>query len=126
MIASPDDSTIVFNLTSATGDFPKRMAMPATGPMPDEVTKCFEGQPGKYAADLISTAGYMYKGLDSVDVLEDQAGDHGVERCRDERQSGGISLAVDRRTGPLARRHELRPRGVDADDALGADAGRQP
>ena len=30
--------------------------------MPAEVTKCFEGQPGKYGRDLISTAGYMYKG----------------------------------------------------------------
>ena len=36
--------------------------MPATGPQPAEVTKCFEGQPGKYGHDLISTAGYMIQG----------------------------------------------------------------
>ena len=36
--------------------------------MPAEVTKCFEGQPGKYGRDLISTAGYMLKGIDSVDI----------------------------------------------------------
>jgi peptide/nickel transport system substrate-binding protein len=36
--------------------------------LPAEVTKCFEGQPGKYAADLISTAGYMLKGIDKVDI----------------------------------------------------------
>lgn len=67
-ITAPNASTIVFNLTAATGDFLKRMAMPAAGPMPAEVTKCFEGQPGKYSADLISTAGYMIKGIDSVDI----------------------------------------------------------
>src|SRR6266404_4696108 len=69
-ISTPDDSTIVFNLTAPTGDFNYRMAMPATGPMPNEVTKCFEGQPGKYAADLITTAGYMIKGIDSVDISD--------------------------------------------------------
>ena len=63
-------STIVFNLTAPTGDFLKRMGMPATGPQPAEVTKCFEGQAGKYGLDLISTAGYMYKGIDQVDISD--------------------------------------------------------
>lgn len=67
-ISTPNNSTIVFNLTQPTGDFLYRMSMPATGPMPNEVTKCFEGQPGKYAGDLISTAGYMIKGIDKVDA----------------------------------------------------------
>jgi peptide/nickel transport system substrate-binding protein len=67
-ISCPNTSTIVFNLTAPTGDFLKRMGMPATGPQPAEVTKCFEGQPGKYGLDLISTAGYMYKGIDSLNI----------------------------------------------------------
>jgi peptide/nickel transport system substrate-binding protein len=67
-ISTPNNSTIVFNLTAPTGDFLYRMSMPATGPLPTEVTKCFEGQPGKYAGDLISTAGYMIKGIDKVDA----------------------------------------------------------
>jgi peptide/nickel transport system substrate-binding protein len=67
-IKTPNNSTIVFNLTAPTGDFLYRMSMPATGPMPAEVTKCFEGQPGKYAGDLISTAGYMIKGIDKVNI----------------------------------------------------------
>jgi peptide/nickel transport system substrate-binding protein len=67
-ITTPNDSTIVFNLTQPTGDFLKVMAMPAAGPIPEEVAKCFEGQPGKYAQDLISTAGYMLQGIDSVDI----------------------------------------------------------
>ena len=62
------DSTIVFNLTAPTGDFLKRMGMPATGPQPAEVTKCFEGKPGKYGQDLISTAGYMFQGIDQVNI----------------------------------------------------------
>jgi peptide/nickel transport system substrate-binding protein len=67
-ISTPNDSTIVFNLTAPTGDFLYRISMPAAGPMPAEVTKCFEGQPGKYSGDLISTAGYMIKGIDKVDA----------------------------------------------------------
>src|SRR5207237_10935381 len=42
--------------------------MPATGPIPSEVGKCFEGQAGKYGRDLVSTAGYMIKGMDNVDI----------------------------------------------------------
>jgi peptide/nickel transport system substrate-binding protein len=60
--------TIQFNLTAPTGDFLYRMAMPATTPMPAEVTKCFEGQAGKYGQDLVSTAGYMIAGMDKVDI----------------------------------------------------------
>jgi peptide/nickel transport system substrate-binding protein len=67
-ISTPNNSTIVFNLTAPTGDFLYRMSMPATGPMPAEVTKCFEGQAGKYAGDLISTAGYMINGIDKVNI----------------------------------------------------------
>src|SRR5262249_33829726 len=67
-IKTPDKYTIVFNLTSATGDFLYRMGMPATGPVPAEVTKCFEGQANKYGQDLISTAGYMIQGIDKVDT----------------------------------------------------------
>jgi peptide/nickel transport system substrate-binding protein len=67
-ISTPNASTIVFNLTAPTGDFLYRVSMPATGPQPAEVVKCFAGQPGKYSSDLISTAGYMIKGIDSVNI----------------------------------------------------------
>jgi peptide/nickel transport system substrate-binding protein len=66
-IKIPDPYTIVFNLTQPTSDFLFRMAMPATTPMPAEFVKCFEGQPGKYGQDLVSTAGYMIAGMDKVD-----------------------------------------------------------
>jgi peptide/nickel transport system substrate-binding protein len=67
-IKTPNNSTIVFTLTHPTGDFLLRMSMPATGPIPPEVGKCFEGQAGKYGRDLVSTAGYMIKGMDKVDI----------------------------------------------------------
>jgi peptide/nickel transport system substrate-binding protein len=67
-IKTPNNSTIVFTLTHPTGDFLRRMSMPATGPIPQEVAKCFEGQAGKYGLDQISTAGYMIKGIDKVDI----------------------------------------------------------
>ena len=54
-ITTPNSSTIVFHLTQPTGDFLYRLAMPATGPIPVEVAKCFEGQAGKYGKDVVST-----------------------------------------------------------------------
>ena len=42
--------------------------MPATAPHPAEVGKCFEGKPGKYGRDLVSTGPYMIKGIDKVDI----------------------------------------------------------
>ena len=42
--------------------------MPATSPLPAEVMKCFEGKPGTYGRDLVSTAGYMFKGEDQVNI----------------------------------------------------------
>ena len=69
-IKTPNPSTIVFNLTAPTGDFLYRMSMPATGPQPNEVTKCFEGTAGKYGQDLISTGPYMVQGIDKVDISD--------------------------------------------------------
>jgi peptide/nickel transport system substrate-binding protein len=61
-ITTPDNNTIVFNLTKPTGDFNLRMSMPATAPIPPEVGKCFEGKPGGYGRDLISSGPYMIQG----------------------------------------------------------------
>jgi peptide/nickel transport system substrate-binding protein len=69
-ISTPNASTIVFNLTQPTGDFLYRMSMGATSPQPAEVTKCFEGQAGKYGNDLISTGPYMIQGIDKVDISD--------------------------------------------------------
>jgi peptide/nickel transport system substrate-binding protein len=68
-IKTPDKSTIVFTLTEPTGDFLYRMAMPATGPIPGEVAKCFQGaNSNKYGRNLVSTAGYMFQGSDAVNI----------------------------------------------------------
>ncbi|MGZ8652317.1 MAG: ABC transporter substrate-binding protein [Actinomycetota bacterium] len=67
-IKTPNSKTIVFNLTAPTGDFPFRMSMPATAPIPPEVGKCFEGKPGKYGLDVIASGPYMIEGSDSIDV----------------------------------------------------------
>ena len=42
--------------------------MPAAGPIPEEVAKCFEGKPGQYGRDLVSTGPYMIEGADDVDA----------------------------------------------------------
>jgi peptide/nickel transport system substrate-binding protein len=68
-IKTPDKSTIVFTLTQPTGDFLYRMAMPATGPIPGEVGKCFQGaKANQYGRNLVSTAGYMIEGSDKVNA----------------------------------------------------------
>jgi peptide/nickel transport system substrate-binding protein len=67
-IQTPNATTIVIHLTQPTGDFLYRMAMPATGPQPAEVTNCFAGEPGKYGQDLISTGPYMLEGIENIDI----------------------------------------------------------
>jgi peptide/nickel transport system substrate-binding protein len=65
-ITTPNNSTIVFHLTEPTGDFNYRMSMPATAPIPSEVGKCFEGKPGNYGRDVVSSGPYMLEGSDQV------------------------------------------------------------
>ncbi len=67
-IETPNDSTIVFHLTKPAGDFNLRMSMPATAPIPEEVAKCFEGKPGDYGRDVVSTGPYMIQGADKVSI----------------------------------------------------------
>jgi peptide/nickel transport system substrate-binding protein len=64
-----DDSanTISFKLTQETGDFGYRVAMPATGPIPPEVGKCFT-KAGEYGRFLISSGPYMVEGSDALDI----------------------------------------------------------
>jgi peptide/nickel transport system substrate-binding protein len=61
-ISTPNPSTITFDLTKPTGDFLYRLSMPAAAPIPENVAKCFDGQPGKYGQYLVSTGPYMIEG----------------------------------------------------------------
>jgi len=61
-ISTPDDKTLVVHLTKATGDFNRRMAMPATAPIPSEVGNCFKGKSGAYGRNVISSGPYMISG----------------------------------------------------------------
>jgi peptide/nickel transport system substrate-binding protein len=61
-VTAPNNNTVVIHLTSKTGDFNYRMAMPATAPIPPEVGNCFEGKPGNYGRNLISSGPYMIAG----------------------------------------------------------------
>ncbi len=64
-ITTPDDKTIVFKLTAPTGDFPFRLAMPATGPMPEEIAGCFK-KAGEYGRYVVSSGPYMLEGSDQL------------------------------------------------------------
>jgi peptide/nickel transport system substrate-binding protein len=65
-ISTPNNNTIIFHLTKAAGDFNLRMSMPATAPIPPEIGKCFEGKPGNYGRDVVSSGPYMLQGADKV------------------------------------------------------------
>jgi peptide/nickel transport system substrate-binding protein len=68
-VKTPNDKTLTINLTAPSGDLLFRMAMPATGPIPVEVAKCFTGgNANKYGRNLVSSAGYMLGGSDKVDT----------------------------------------------------------
>lgn len=60
-IQTPDDKTIVFHLKQATGDFGFRIAMPAAGPIPEEVGKCATTN-GSYGRLLVSSGPYQIIG----------------------------------------------------------------
>ncbi len=66
-IETPDDRTIVFRLTRPTGDFGYRLALPAAGPIPDEVARCFT-EPGEYGRFVIASGPYMIEGSDALDT----------------------------------------------------------
>lgn len=66
-IETPDDRTIIFHLTRPTGDFGFRVAMPATGPIPEEVAGCFT-KAGEYGRYLVATGPYMIEGADKLDA----------------------------------------------------------
>ena len=62
-----DDRTIEFELEAPTGDFLYRIAMPAAGPIPEEVAKCFLAA-GEYGRFVISSGPYMVEGSDQLDI----------------------------------------------------------
>ena len=68
-ISAPNPQTVSFTLTKQEGDFLYRMAMPATGPIPVEVGKCFKGaDANKYGRNLVASGPYMYAGSESIDA----------------------------------------------------------
>lgn len=71
-IQTPDDKTIVFQLTRIAPEFEFLMGMPATGPMPEEVAGCFD-QAGEYGRYVISSGPYMYEGTDQLDASSCEA-----------------------------------------------------
>jgi peptide/nickel transport system substrate-binding protein len=66
-ISTPNPTTIVFHLSTPTGDFLQRLASPAATPIPQEVAKCFL-KPGDYGRDLISSGPYMFAGEQNINI----------------------------------------------------------
>ncbi|MHB8511205.1 MAG: ABC transporter substrate-binding protein [Actinomycetota bacterium] len=66
-ITTPDDTTIVFKLDKPVGDFPFRLTLAATAPMPHEVSDCFKKN-GDYGRYQIATGPYMIEGTDKLNI----------------------------------------------------------
>jgi peptide/nickel transport system substrate-binding protein len=66
-IETPDDKTIVFHLVAPAGDFPYRVAMPATAPIPEEVAGCFT-KAGEYGRYVIASGAYMLERSEDLDI----------------------------------------------------------
>jgi peptide/nickel transport system substrate-binding protein len=62
-VTCPNPSTIVIKLTEPTGDFPFRLAMPATAPIPNGLAKGHDKDYGRY---LVSSGPYMWAGEDNA------------------------------------------------------------
>ncbi len=68
-IKTPNDKTLVINLTAPSGDLLYRMAMPAAGPIPAEVGKCFKGgDANKYGRNIVASGPYMFEGSGDVSI----------------------------------------------------------
>ena len=63
-ITAPDPHTLVFELTQPTADFPFRLTMPATAPIPAQAA---EGHIKDYGRYLVSTGPYMWEGSENMD-----------------------------------------------------------
>jgi peptide/nickel transport system substrate-binding protein len=58
-IETPDDNTIVFNLTKPTGDWDMRVTMPATTPVPQSVASKYDkGKDSDYDSHVVSNGPY--------------------------------------------------------------------
>jgi peptide/nickel transport system substrate-binding protein len=65
-IRTPNDSTIVFHLKRPVPDFPMRVTMAATAPIPREIARCFV-HAGEYGRFVISSGPYMIEGSEDLD-----------------------------------------------------------
>jgi peptide/nickel transport system substrate-binding protein len=63
-LSAPDPHTLVIKLTIPTGDFPFRMTMPATAPIPDGAS---DGHVKDYGRFLVASGPYMFEGSENLD-----------------------------------------------------------
>ena len=66
-VEAVDPKTLRITLTKPVGDLMFRLAMPATGPFPAEVSDCWVNA-GEYGRYLVASGPYMIQGSDEMDV----------------------------------------------------------
>jgi len=126
-ITAPDPQTLVFKLTQPTTDFPFRLTLPATAPVPAHAA---EGHIKDYGRYLVSTGPYMWEGSESLDFsvpAEQQKPVSGYEPNRAWIWVRNPSWVSERDTDPLrpayVDRIEVAVGGTVEDLANKVDAG---
>ena len=104
-----DDKTLEVTLSEPTGDFPFRMAMPATAPIPDGAE---EGHEDDYGRFLVASGPYMFEGSEEMDFSlppDQQTPAAGYEP--------GRSIVLVRNPSWSAEVDDIRPANVDRIEA---------
>lgn len=63
-LEAPDEHTLVATLSKPQGDFPNRMAMPTTAPIPEGAS---DGHQKDYGRFLVASGPYMFEGSEELD-----------------------------------------------------------
>ena len=85
-IETPDDKTIVFNLTEPAGDWPLRMAMPATSPTPEKwASKYDKAKDSNYDNHIVASGPYFvseWKPEESISLERNEHWDDATDDVR--------------------------------------------
>ena len=109
-VETPDENTIVFHLKRPLGDFLHRLALPATGPIPMEVARCF-WHAGEYGRYLISSGPYMLRGSEALDIDNGCRAMHEIDGLQ--YRKGRLDLVRNPNYDPTTDSPEIRENLVD-------------
>lgn len=122
-LETPDDHTLVFNISEPTGDFAYRLSLPAASPIPHTpgggVLGAAEGH-DEYGRFLVATGPYMLEGSEALDFSRPPSEQEPVSGFRPDE-----SLTLVRNPSWRPRSDKLRPAYVDRIEVQFVDSQEQ-